>query len=57
MLQMTVGEEHTVNMEGLEKVMNSGIFREWENEHPAEKLKLIFVVDSVVYSNMKETNI
>ena len=50
MLQMTVGEEHTVNMEGLEKVMNSGIFREWENEHPAEKLKLIFVVDSAVYS-------
>lgn len=50
MLQMTIGEEHTFNMEGLEKAMNSGIFGEWADEHPAEKLKLIFVVDSAVYS-------
>ena len=50
MLQITVGKEHSINMEGLEKAMNSGIFREWEDKHPKEKLKLIFVVDSAVYS-------
>ena len=37
-------------MKGLEKAMNSGIFRQWEDEHPEEKLKLIFVVDSAAYS-------
>ena len=50
MLQMTIGEEHNINIEGLERAMNSGIFQEWEDEHPEEKLKLIFVVDSAVYS-------
>ena len=50
MLQMTVGEEHTINMEGLKKAMDGGIFREWEERHPTERLKQIFVVDSAVYS-------
>ena len=50
MLQMTVGKEHIINIEGLEKAMNSGIFREWKDKHPKKKLKFIFVVDSAVYS-------
>lgn len=37
MLQMTVGEEHSINMKGLEKAIKSGIFRPWEDEHPQEK--------------------
>ena len=50
MLQITVGDEHSINMEGLEKAKNSGIFREWEDEHPEEQLKLILVVDLAAYS-------
>ena len=53
MLQMTIGEKHTINMEGLEKAVNSGIFQQWKDEHPKEKLKLIFVVDSIAYSEYK----
>ena len=46
MLQMTVGSGHSINMDGLEKILNSGVFTEWENNHPEEPLRLIFVVDS-----------
>ena len=45
MLQMTIGSGHSINMDGLEKILNSGIFTEWENNHPDETLRLIFVVD------------
>jgi hypothetical protein len=45
MLQMTIGQKHTVNRDGLEKILNSGIFTKWENDHPEELIKLIFVVD------------
>jgi len=43
---MTVGSGHSINMNGLEKILNSGVFTEWENDHPEELLRLIFVVDS-----------
>lgn len=45
MLQMTIGQRGTINKDGLEKILNSGIFTKWENEqHPDELIELIFVV-------------
>ena len=46
MLQMTVGLGHSINIDGLEKFLNTGVFAEWENNHPEETLRLIFVVDA-----------
>ena len=49
MLQMTVGVQHTINMNGLEASLKSGIFKQWENDHPDKLLKFIFIVDTAVY--------
>jgi len=46
MLQMTVGSGHSINMDGLEKILNSGVFTECENNHLEEILRFIFVVDA-----------
>lgn len=44
-LQMTVGKDHPINVPGLEKILKSGIFAEWENENPTERIKFVFVLD------------
>lgn len=49
MLQMTVGEQHTINMNGLEASLKSSIFKQWENDHPDKLLKFIFIVDTAFY--------
>jgi hypothetical protein len=49
MLQMTVGEQHTINMNGLEASLKSNIFKQWENDHPDKLLKFIFIVDTAIY--------
>jgi hypothetical protein len=54
MFQMTVGETHPINMSGLEELLQSNIFADWEKEHPDEKLKMIFVVHPSVYKSFKK---
>jgi hypothetical protein len=46
MLQMSIGSGHSINMDGLEKILNNGIFTEWENNNSGETLRLIFIVDA-----------
>jgi hypothetical protein len=49
MLQMTVGQQHTINMNGLEAALKSSIFTQWENDNPEKPLKFIFIVDTAAY--------
>ena len=49
MLQMTIGEKHSINVPGLKRVLSSGIFADWENAYPTKPLKFIFVVDPLAY--------
>lgn len=55
MLQMTIGQSHSINVPGLQKVLSSGIFAAWENTYPAKRLKFIFVVDSFAYDEYQNT--
>jgi hypothetical protein len=48
-LQMIVGEQNTINMNGLEASLKSSIFKQWENDHPDKLLKFIFIIDTAVY--------
>jgi hypothetical protein len=54
MVQMTVGAEHGINVNGLESVLKSGIFTEWENQHPNELLKLVLIVDGQAYEKFRK---
>ena len=55
MLQMTIGQSHSINVPGLQKALSSGIFAVWENAYPTERLKFIFVVDPFAYDEYQKT--
>ena len=49
MVQITVGQKHGVKWKGIQAAMDSGIFQDWQNDHPGEKLSLVFLCDSYNY--------
>jgi len=46
---MTVGKSHDINISGLEDILKSEVFEDWRQQHPDEKLKMIFIVHPSVY--------
>jgi hypothetical protein len=54
MLQMTVGTCHEINVSGLEDILKSKVFEEWQQQHPDEKLKMIFIVHPSVYEEFNK---
>jgi hypothetical protein len=49
MLQITVGASHDINISGLEDILKSKVFEDWQQQHLNEKLKMIFIVHPSVY--------
>ena len=54
---MTIGQSHSINVPGLQKALSSGIFAAWENAHPMEPLKFIFVVDPFAYNEYQKSQL
>lgn len=52
-LQMMIGPEHTINMDGLRRDNEQVNIPKAENEHPGEPLKLVFVIDTSVYTQFE----
>jgi hypothetical protein len=50
-LQMTVGKDHKINISGIENVLKSGKFGTWEDQHPNQPLRLLFIVHPTVFDN------
>jgi hypothetical protein len=45
LVQVTVGQKHGVKRAGLEAAEKSGMFSEWREDNPDEKLRLVFLCD------------
>lgn len=56
LLQMTVSNDHRVQISGLEEALESKIFKKWEDENPDKTLRLIFIIHpSVLAQFTKQT--
>jgi hypothetical protein len=51
LLQMTVGKDHKINISSIKNILASGKFREWEDQHPGQPLRLVFIVHPTVFDN------
>lgn len=49
--QVTAGQKQGVRLEYLDAAVNSGIFDEWQTEHPGEKLTLVFLCPTNLYNS------
>jgi len=45
LIQITVGKKHGVKSSGLEKILKDKLFNAWRNDHPDQKLRLVFLCD------------
>jgi hypothetical protein len=54
LVQMTVGVDHEINIAGIEEVLEARVFGEWEDKHPDEKLRLIFIVHPSVFDHFQK---
>jgi hypothetical protein len=52
LIQITVGQRHGIKCIGLDKAVKSGIFDEWINANPDEKLRILFLCDSFNFNEL-----
>ena len=57
MLQITIGQEHTINMDGLEQIIDSGIFRKWKTNIQGSHLNLCLLLTHQLIHNSKKSNL
>jgi hypothetical protein len=54
MFQITIAKEHPIDISSLEGVLQSNIFRPWQNLNPNQKWKMIFVLHSFVFKEFSK---
>ena len=50
LIQVTVGQKHGIKWSGLQAAITCGMFDEWKNNNPGEKLRLVFLCDKYSYN-------